>query len=128
MGTEEAEGPILLAGPSSPQNWDGLWGKKQGSLPQDTASRVGAEGEVGAAHGAGNQALNHGVKLGHSTCLTHGPSQRTGVLVKALCAMMWGKTIAMHKIKLRRFNIYFSFLGYVTLQFLTIFHLIVYMA
>lgn len=31
-------------------------GTKEGSLAQDTASRVGEEDEVGAAHGAGNQA------------------------------------------------------------------------
>lgn len=30
----------------------------------------------------------------------------------------------MHKIKLRQFSIYFNILGYVTLQFLAIFHLI----
>lgn len=39
-------------------------------------------------------------------------------------ALMWGKTIAMHRIKLRRFSIYFSFRDIVILQFLTIFHLI----
>lgn len=75
MGTEEAERPILLlAGPCFPQNWDGVWGTKQRSLPQDAAAWVGAEGEVEAAHGAGNQALNRRVKLGHSTCHAYDPS------------------------------------------------------
>lgn len=129
MGTEEAERPFPLAGPCSPQSWDGIWGTKQGSLPQDTASCVGAESEVGAARGAGNQALNCGVKLGHSTCLIHGLSHCAGVLVKASCAMMWGRSIAMHKIKLRWLSTYFNFLSYVSLQFPTIFHLIfLYMA
>lgn len=67
--------------------------------------------------GAWGEAWEH--HLSHS-----GPSQCGGVLVKASCVMMWAKTIVMHKIKLRRFSIYFSFLGYVTLQFLTIFCLI----
>jgi len=79
---------------------------------------------AGAAHGAGNQALNRGAKLGRSMCLTHGPSQCAGVLARASCAVVWGKTIAVHKIKLRQFSIYFSFWGYITLQSLTIFHLL----
>lgn len=74
LGTEKSERPILVAGPHSPQNWDAMRGTKQGALPQCTL-HVGADGKAGAAHGAGNQALNKGVKLRKSTCVIHGPSQ-----------------------------------------------------
>lgn len=60
-------------------------------------SGVGAESKAGAAHGAGDQAVNCGAKPGHCTRLTHSPSQCAGVLVKAPCAVMGAKTIAMHR-------------------------------
>lgn len=97
MGTVEAERPILLTGTCSPQDYDGICGTKQESLPRDAASGVGAESEAGAARGAGNKVVIRGAKPGHSTCLAYGPSQCAGVLVKASCAVMCVKTIAMHK-------------------------------